>query len=93
MLDKDRYMKLRYKILAFFLLAVCLFSEEIVIQVETEKSIINIENESMVASGGIILKYGDMTIRADNMKKLENQSSQTGCQQSKRRIETCKKRN
>ena len=67
-------MKLRYKILAFFLLAVSLFSEEIVIQVETEKSIINIENESMVASGGIILKYGDMTIRADNMKKLENQN-------------------
>ena len=67
-------MKLRYKILAFFLLAVSLFSEEIVIQVETEKSIINIENESMVASGGIILKYGDMTIRADNMKKLENKN-------------------
>lgn len=67
-------MKLRYKILAFFLLAISLFSEEVVIQVETEKSIINIENESMVASGGITLKYGDITIRADNMKKLENKN-------------------
>lgn len=67
-------MKFRYKLLIFFALAFSLFSEEVVIQVETEKSIINIENESLVATGGITLKYGDITIRADNLKKLENQN-------------------
>ena len=48
-------MKFRYKLLIFFALTVSLFSEEVVIQVETEKSIINIENESLAATGGITL--------------------------------------
>ena len=48
--------------------------EEVSIEIETEKSKIDIQNESFEASDGVILKYGDITLRADNMKKLENRN-------------------
>lgn len=63
-----------YKIL-FLFLSYLLFSanaaaNETVIELETEKSIIDIEKEAIEAKDGVILKYGDITIRADNLKKL-----------------------
>ena len=64
----------KYKILFLFLFCLLLSAnanaEETVIELETEKSIIDIEKEAIEATDGVILKYGDITIRADNVKKL-----------------------
>jgi len=43
---------------------------ETVIDLETEKSVIDIENESISATDGVLLKYGDISIKSDNLKKL-----------------------
>ncbi|EEY34699.1 LPS-assembly protein LptD [Pseudoleptotrichia goodfellowii] len=64
----------KYKVLFLFLF--CLLfaanvnAEETVIELETEKSIIDIEKEAIEATDGVILKYGDIIIRADSVKKL-----------------------
>ena len=69
-------MKIKYKILFSFLFCVLFFSKireskaETVIDLETEKSVIDIENESISATDGVLLKYGDISIRSDNLKKL-----------------------
>ena len=69
-------MKIKYKILFSFLFCVMFFSKireskaETVIDLETEKSVIDIENESISATDGVLLKYGDISIRSDNLKKL-----------------------
>ena len=69
-------MKIKYKILFSFLFCVMFFSKireskaETVIDLETEKSIIDIENESISATDGVLLKYGDISIKSDNLKKL-----------------------
>lgn len=69
-------MKIKYKILFSFLFCVLFFSKireskaETVIDLETEKSVIDIENESISATDGVLLKYGDISIKSDNLKKL-----------------------
>ena len=69
-------MKIKYKILFSFLFCVLFFSKireskaETVIDLETEKSVIDIENESISTTDGVLLKYGDISIRSDNLKKL-----------------------
>ncbi|MGB4955347.1 MAG: LPS-assembly protein LptD, partial [Leptotrichiaceae bacterium] len=71
-------MKHKYKLLLSFLFFLSIplktMGEEVSIEIETEKSKIDIQNESFEASDGVILKYGDITLRADNMKKLENRN-------------------
>ena len=71
-------MKYKYKLLLIFLffllISIETMSEEVSILIETEKSKIDIKNESFEASNGVVLKYGDITLRADNMKKLENRN-------------------
>ena len=71
-------MKYKYKLLLIFLFFLLIpietMSEEVSILIETEKSKIDIKNESFEASNGVVLKYGDITLRADNMKKLENRN-------------------
>jgi len=69
-------MKIKYKILFTFLFCVLFFANvkesrtEEVINLETEKSVIDIENESISAADGVLLKYGDISIKSDNLKKL-----------------------
>ena len=69
-------MKIRYKILFTFLFCVLFFANvkesrtEEIINLETEKSVIDIENESISAADGVLLKYGDISIKSDNLKKL-----------------------
>ena len=64
-------MKIKYKILFSFLFLCTVFSKireskaETVIDLETEKSVIDIENESISATDGVLLKYGDISIRSD----------------------------
>ena len=56
-------MKIKYKILFTFLFCVLFFANvkesrtEEVINLETEKSVIDIENESISAADGVLLKY------------------------------------
>ena len=75
-------MKIKYKILFSFLFCVLFFSKireskaETVIDLETEKSVIDIENESISATDGVLLKYGDISIKSDNLKKLAKKSTQ-----------------
>ena len=69
-------MKIKYKILFTFLFCVLFFANvkesrtEEIINLETEKSVIDIENESISAADGVLLKYGDISIKSDNLKKL-----------------------
>ncbi len=69
-------MKIKYKILFTFLFCVLFFADvkesrtEEIINLETEKSVIDIENESISAADGVLLKYGDISIKSDNLKKL-----------------------
>ena len=69
-------MKIKYKILFTFLFCVLFFANvkesrtEEIINLETEKSVIDIENESISATDGVLLKYGDISIKSDNLKKL-----------------------
>ena len=69
-------MKIKYKILFTFLFCVLFFANvkesrtEETINLETEKSVIDIENESISAADGVLLKYGDISIKSDNLKKL-----------------------
>ncbi len=68
-------MRVKYKLLFSFLFFLQVFSnrlnaEEVVIELETEKSKIDIEQESIEASEGVLMKYGDISIRSDNLKKL-----------------------
>lgn len=72
-------MKIKYKLLLSFLFFLQLFgnrlnAEEVVIELETEKSKIDIEQESIEASEGVLMKYGDISVRADNLKKLANKN-------------------
>ena len=73
-------MKIKYKILFSFLFCVLFFSRieeiksETVIELETEKSVIDIENETISATDGVLLKYGDISIKSDNLKKLERRN-------------------
>ena len=63
-------MKIKYKILFTFLFCVLFFANvkesrtEEVINLETEKSVIDIENESISAADGVLLKYGDISIKS-----------------------------
>ena len=73
-------MKIKYKVLFSFLFCVLFFSKmketksETIIELETEKSVIDIENESISATDGVLLKYGDISIKSDNLKKIEKRN-------------------
>ena len=73
-------MKIKYKVLFSFLFCVLFFSKmketksETIIELETEKSVIDIENESISATDGVLLKYGDISIKSDNLKKIEKKN-------------------
>ena len=69
-------MKIKYKILFTFLFCVLFFANvkesrtEEIINLETEKSVIDIENESISAADGVLLKYGDISIKSDNLTEM-----------------------
>ncbi len=71
-------MRTKYKVLSSFLFCLTFSAiskgDEAIIELETNKSTIDIENESMSATDGVILKYGDISIRSDSLKKIEGQN-------------------
>ena len=66
--------KLVYSFLFFLTLSAASKANEPIIELETNKSTIDIENESISATGGVILKYEDITIRSDSLKKIEGKN-------------------
>ncbi len=73
-------MKIKYKILFNFLFCLLFIANseitraETVIDLETEKSVIDIEKESITATDGVLLRYGDISIRSDKLKKIEKKN-------------------
>ena len=73
-------MRMKYKILLSFLFCLLFLAKiktgkgETIIELETEKSSIDIENESISATDGVLLKYGDISIKSDNLKKIERKN-------------------
>ncbi len=73
-------MKIKYKNLFGFLFCLLflanaeIVNSEAVVEMETEKSVIDIEKESITATDGVLLKYGDISIRSDNLKKIEKKN-------------------
>ena len=69
---------MKYKLLISFLFFITIshsiISQDVVIEMETEKSKIDILNETFEATDGIVLKYNDLQLRADSMKKLPGQN-------------------
>lgn len=49
-------------------------AEEVLIELETQKSVLDIEKEAIDAKEGVILKYGDIKIRSDTLKKIEGEN-------------------
>ena len=74
--------KIRYKGLFILLFYIILFSElkaaGEIIDLETEKSTINLETEEIETEGNVIVKYGDFTINADKIKKIANRNIISG---------------
>ena len=68
--------RMRYKILFILLFYIILFGKlnaaGEVIELETEKSTINLETEEINTEGNVTVKYGDFTINADKLKKIAN---------------------
>ena len=74
--------KIRYKRLFISLFYIILFSElkaaGEIIDLETEKSTINLETEEITTEGNVTVKYGDYTINADRLKKIANKNIISG---------------
>ena len=74
--------KIRYKGLFISLFYIILFSElkaaGEIIDLETEKSTINLETEEITTEGNVTVKYGDYTINADRLKKIANKNIISG---------------
>ena len=74
--------KIRYKGLFISLFYIILFSElkaaGEIIDLETERSIINLETEEIETEGNVTVKYGDFTINADKVKKIANRNIISG---------------
>ena len=66
--------KIKHKQVLILLFYILLFArlkaENGVIELETQKSVIDLEKESIETKGNVSLKYNDVTIQADNLKKL-----------------------
>lgn len=72
-------MKINYKhkmlfSFLFFVIFANNIKAETIIELETDKSIVDVEKEAIEAKNGVILKYDNMTIRSDFLKKLENEN-------------------
>ena len=74
--------RMRYKILFILLFYIILFGKlnaaGEVIELETEKSTINLETEEINTEGNVTVKYGDFTINADKLKKIANKNILSG---------------
>ena len=74
--------KIRYKRLFISLFYIILFSElkaaGEIIDLETEKSTINLETEEITTEDNVTVKYGDYTINADRLKKIANKNIISG---------------
>ena len=74
--------RIRYKVLFILLFYIILFGKMNaagqVIELETEKSTINLETEEINTEGNVTVKYGDFTINADKLKKIANKNILSG---------------
>lgn len=74
--------KIRYKGLFILLFYIILFGElkaaGEIIDLETEKSTINLETEEVTTEGNVTVKYGEYTINADRLKKIANKNIISG---------------
>ena len=74
--------RIKYKGLCILLFYIILFSElkaaGEIIDLETEKSTINLETEEVPTEGNVTVKYGDFTINADKLKKIANKNILSG---------------
>ena len=74
--------RIKYKGLFILLFYIILFSElkaaGEIIDLETEKSTINLETEEIETEGNVTVKYGDYTINADKLKKIANRNIISG---------------
>ena len=74
--------RMRYKVLFILLFYIILFGKlnaaGEVIELETEKSTINLETEEINTEGNVTVKYGDFTINADKLKKIANKNILSG---------------
>mgnify|MGYP000847129246 CR=1 FL=1 len=74
--------RMRYKRLFILLFYIILFGKMNaagqVIELETEKSTINLETEEIETEGNVTVKYGDYTINADKLKKIANRNIISG---------------
>ena len=74
--------KIRYKGLFILLFYIILFGElkaaGEIIDLETEKSTINLETEEITTEGNVTVKYEDYTINADRLKKIANKNIISG---------------
>ena len=68
----------KYKVLFILLFYIILCGKlnaaEEVIDLETEKSRINLETEEIETEGNVTVKYEDYTINADKLKKIANKN-------------------
>ena len=74
--------RIKYKGLFILLFYIILFSElkaaGEIIDLETEKSTINLETEEIETEGNVTVRYGDYTINADKLKKIANRNIISG---------------
>ena len=74
--------RIKYKGLFILLFYIILFSElkaaGEIIDLETEKSTINLETEEIETECNVTVKYGDYTINADKLKKIANRNIISG---------------
>ena len=74
--------RIRYKVLFILLFYIILFGKMNaagqVIELETEKSTINLETEEINTEGNVTVKYGDFTINADKLRKIANKNILSG---------------
>ena len=72
----------KYKVLFILLFYIILFGKlnaaGEVIDLETEKSKINLETEEIETEGNVTVKYGDYTINADKLKKIAKRNILSG---------------
>ena len=72
--------KLKYKVLFVFLFYIIFFAnlQAEMIELETQSSRINLDTEEINTQGNVTVKYKDIKIKADNIKKLPNRNIITG---------------